>query len=64
MKVQQAVFVEGVTALGGSSSCPQETLREVSTLPTAGRHDPTKSNQQSLVAILTALENTGWELEG
>lgn len=64
MKVQQAAFDEGVTALGGSSSCPQEMLREDSTLPTSELHDPTKSNQQSLVTILTALENTGWELEG
>lgn len=61
--MHQAAFDEGVTALGGSSRCPQETLRD-STLPTSGLQDPTKPNQQSLVTILTALENTGWKLEG
>ena len=63
MKVQQAAFDEGVTALAGSSRCPQEMLRD-STLPTSGLQDPTKPNQQSLVTILTALENTGWKVEG
>lgn len=57
---------EGIAALGGSrSSHPMGKLRENSfwSLPTSGLHHPAKPKQQSLLAVLPALGDTGWDSE-